>query len=298
LYALTNWKKFKNMKQLGLIFFVFVLATGCKKNSDEIAPIVETFLNVPYGNDAKQTMDVYLPANRSASSTPSFIFIHGGSWSFGDKNDLNPYVDSFRLRFPNYAIFNLNYRLATNSGGVTSNTFPTQENDVKAATDFIFSKLTEYKIANKFVLLGQSAGAQLALIQGYKYNNISTKAVVDFYGPTDIVDMYNNPAGPFSSPANIALIMNGTPTSNPSLYNSSSPINYVTSTSAPTIMFHGQLDNVVRVSQTTSLRDKLILNNRPQVTQIYPTEGHGWFTASLLTQDFNRIQSFLAQHVQ
>jgi acetyl esterase/lipase len=290
------------MKQFGLFFLAIVLFTGCKKNIDEIppnpTPTAQTLFNVSYGNDAQQKMDVYLPANRSTSATPSFIFIHGGSWSFGDKNDLNPYVDSFRLRFPNYAIFNLNYRLATNSGGVTSNTFPTQENDVKAATDFIFSKLTEYKIANKFVQLGQSAGAQLALLQGYKYNNISTKAIVDLYGPTDIVDLYNNPAGPFASPANIALLMNGTPTTNPSLYNSSSPINYVTSTSAPTIMFHGQLDNVVRVSQTIALRDKLALNNRPQQTQIYATEGHGWVTPNLLKQDFDKIQSFLAQHVQ
>ena len=35
-----------------------------------------------------------------------------------------------------YAIFNINYRLAT---GI-SNYFPTQENDVKAAIEFIYGK--------------------------------------------------------------------------------------------------------------------------------------------------------------
>ena len=42
-----------------------------------------------------------------------------------------------KKRLPDYAIFNINYRLST---GI-SNLFPLQENDVKAALQFIFSKI-------------------------------------------------------------------------------------------------------------------------------------------------------------
>jgi acetyl esterase/lipase len=298
------------MKYIIAALTFVVLFTACKKSSDPTpeqpidnsTSVAQTFLNVSYGSSSQQNMDVYLPANRSVNSTPSFIFIHGGSYVFGDKVDINPVVDSFKRRFPNYAIFNINYRLVNSTTFPVQNTFPTQENDIKAATDFILGKLSAYGIANKFVMMGFSSGGHLALLQGYKYSNISTKAVVDYYGPTDFVDIYNNPPGSASTfnntRINLTALLNGTPTTNAALYGSSSPINYVTSTTAPTILFHGNLDTIVKVNQTTMLRDKLNLNNRPQVTQLYPNEGHVWITPALLKQDFDKIQTFVAQHVQ
>lgn len=281
--------------------FAIVFTTSCEKEGGVLTPIVtapvlaaDTMFNVSYGTDPLQKMDIYLPKGRTASFTKVIILIHGGSWSSGDKNDMLPFVDSLKRRMKDYAVVNVNYRLATLSG---NNTFPTQENDIKTAVEYLNSKRTEYNISPKFVMAGVSAGAHLALLQAYKYPSpIKIKAVVDLFGPNDMTAMYNNPA-PMSPPAAIAILMNGTPTTNLTLYQYSSPLLFVTTTTPPTIVLHGGADQVVQPSQATALRDKLTLNGVPNRYVFYPTEGHGWYGANL-ADSFNKIQDFLALYVQ
>src|SRR6188508_2236895 len=142
----------------GFILFCFVLViTSCQKENEitpDLAIPAETLNNVSYGSDAAQKMDIYLPAGRKTDSTKLVIMVHGGAWLEGDKNDFAPYVTILKQRLPGYAIANINYRLATTSG----NFFPTQENDMKAAIDFLLQKTGDYAISQKIVLLGASAG--------------------------------------------------------------------------------------------------------------------------------------------
>ncbi len=72
----------------------------------------KTMLNESYGTDPLQKMDIYLPANRSVTATKVIIMIHGGGWVGGDKADFSNMIDSLKKRLPDYAIFNINYRLA------------------------------------------------------------------------------------------------------------------------------------------------------------------------------------------
>src|SRR6187431_3135347 len=148
------------MRNSLLLLFIIIFISSCKKDDDKEQDMSVTMLNVSYGTDAQQKMDVYLPANRSTASTKVIIMIHGGGWNTGDKTDFNEYVDSLKKREPSYAIFNINYRLAN-----TPDIFPAQEQDVKAAVEFINSERQEYKVSDKFALIGASAGAHLALLQ-------------------------------------------------------------------------------------------------------------------------------------
>ncbi len=250
-------------------------------------------MNIPYGTDPAQKMDIYLPAGRTSSTTKVMVLIHGGAWATGDKTDFASFVDSLQRRLPGYAIFNINYRLSTG----TSNSFPAQENDTKAAIEFIYAKRDEYKISDKFVLLGASAGGHLALLQGYKYSSpVKVKAIVSFFGPTDMTDLYNNPASPFIPAATIAQIVGATPASNPVLYQQSSPIHFVTAQSPPTILLHGGLDPLVSPSQAVALDAKLQLAGVPHQYVFYPTEAHGWVGDNLV-HSFNQVQAFLTTHV-
>ena len=135
------------MKKHAILFsFLCIFFFSCTKNNvtpgeNPPAPVptaiqASTQLNLAYGTDPLQKIEIYLPAGRSIAVTKLMIVIHGGSWSGGDKMDMNAYIDSMKKRLPGYAFINLNYRLATPAG----NTFPTQETDVKSALDFIYSK--------------------------------------------------------------------------------------------------------------------------------------------------------------
>ena len=265
--------------------------SSCKKDDGTEQDMSVTMLNVSYGTNAQHKMDVYLPSDRSTTTTKVIIMIHGGGWNSGDKADFNEYVDSLKKREPSYAIFNINYRLAN-----SPDLFPAQEQDVKAVVEFINSKRQEYKISDKFVLVGASAGGHLALLQGYKYSTpIKPKAIIDFFGPTDLVTLYNNPPNPLVQLA-LLSVTGGTPATNNTLYTQSSPINFVSSQSPPTMILHGGIDIVVSPSQSVSLDTKLFIAGVTHQYVFYPAEGHGWVGANL-ADSFNKIQAFLAANV-
>lgn len=288
-----------------IVFFTAILfsliLTSCKKEDittgqDSIA--AKNIMNVSYGTDPLQKMDIYLPANRSTATTKVLILIHGGGWTQGDKNDFFAVIDTLKKRLPDYAIFNINYRLAT----FGANLFPTQELDVKAAVEFIYGNRSSYLVSDKFVLLGASAGAHLSLLQAYKYriptnSPVNIKAVVDFFGPTDMVDMYNNP-GTYP-PITIALLLSGTPTSNPAMYQQSSPLTYANAQSCPTIIIQGGLDPLVNATtQSLALKNKLTTASVVNEYVFYPTGGHGDWDAATYTDAYNKIQAFLSANVQ
>lgn len=287
-----------SIRKLWLCLFVTVIVVSCKKESSTDTGTggntlpAATNLDVAYGADPLQKMDVYLPAGRTAL-TKVMVLIHGGAYVSGDKADFAAYVDTLKRRLPKYAIFNINYRLCN----PPSNTFPTQENDVKAALDFIGSKTGEYMVSTKFVLIGASAGAQLALLQAYKYSSpVKAKAVVDFFGPTSINALYDSPG--LITPENVALIVGGTPTSNPALYQESSPINYATTSNAvPTLILQGLDDPIVNPgTQSGPLYGKLQMQLLPVQYIQYPGKGHGDWDNATLSDAFERIQGFINQY--
>ena len=285
------------MKKYLVFFISSLLLLSCQKDSenDTNNPLPEqTQLNASYGTYRAQKMDVYLPAGRTTSTTKLIILIHGGAWSTGEKADFTSYVDTLKKRLPGYAIININYRLAVG----TTNLFPTQENDVKAAVEFIYNKRNEYKITDKFVLLGASAGAHLSLLQAYKYSSpVKIKAVVDFFGPADMVEMYNSPASIFAPPSAVAAVVGATPTTNLTLYQQSGPITFVTAQSPPTIILQGGVDVLVSPAQSVALKNKLQVAGVVNQYVLYPTENHGWIGANL-TDSFDKIVLFLNANVQ
>jgi len=282
---------------LGLV----VLFASCTKTTTDEPPLpappaaAKTIMDTSYGADARQRMDIYLPANRTTTNTKVVVLIHGGGWTSGDKADFNlTFIDTLKKRLPDYAIFNINYRLAA----WPANLFPTQELDTKAAVEFIYNNRAAFLVGDKFVMMGASAGGHLALLHAYKYTSpVKVKAVVDFFGPTDMVDLYNNPGT--VPQAAIAALMSGTPTTNPTLYQQSSPLVNVSATTSPTIIIQGGLDPLVNATrQSQALATKLSSFSVPNQYVLYPTGGHGDWDVATYTDAFNKIQVFLGVHVQ
>lgn len=271
-----------------------VTAFSCKDNpTEEISLAATSKTDVSYGADPAQKMDYYLPAERSSGSTKAIVLIHGGAWVTGDKADFAAYIDTLRKRLPDYALFNINYRLAT----ATKNPFPAQENDVKAALNFIYDKRSEFNISDKIVLLGASAGGHLALLQGYKYSSpVRPKAIINFFGPSDMADMFSNPSASVD-PTLIAVLVGGTPANNQNAYYQSSPVNFINGQSPPTLTFQGGLDPLVLPSQQAALHARLQANGVVNEHVLYPNEAHGWYGINL-TKSFDKIEAFLEATVK
>lgn len=260
------------MRHLLIICSIVLLFASC--SSEDLAPNSNepvVYTNVEFGGDALQKMDIYLPAGRTVSATKTIVVIHGGSWTSGDKSEMTAVVDSLKNRLPNYAFINLNYRLAVNNA---INVFPAQENDVKTAIEFYLSKSSEYDISKDIVVLGASAGAHLALLHSYKNDpDQHVKAVVDLFGPTDLVAAWNEG---FLQQLALMAVTGKTYAQDPAIYTQSSPVSFITAQSPPTIAFHGGIDIVVNPAQTNILIAKLNSMGVSNQLVFYPNEGHGF----------------------
>ena len=63
-------------------------AIGIAYRDIDAAAHTPTAQNVPYGDDARQVLDVYAP--ETAKDAPVLVFIHGGCWVGGDKSTVAP----------------------------------------------------------------------------------------------------------------------------------------------------------------------------------------------------------------
>ena len=284
------------MKMLLSLLFTMSIFTACQRTENSAAeqkPLpAETLLNISYGKDSAQKMDIYLPADRTESNTKVLVLIHGGGWASGDKSEFATAIPILKEKLPHYAIVNLNYRLANQ----TANHFPTQENDIKQAMQYILDKTATYHISSDLVLLGTSAGAHLALLQAYKHTDqLKPKAVISFFGPTDMADMYNRQYNTYYQFA-LQLLVGGTPATKPHVFRQTSPIYFVNRQSAPTLLLHGGKDGLVPPSQSKNLKEKLDKAGVPAELVIYPNEGHGWYGANQ-ANSFDRIVAFLKKNV-
>jgi acetyl esterase/lipase len=273
-----------------------ILSIGnCEKNisSQPMALPEQTFLNVSYDTDSAQKMDIYLPAARTKDSTKVIMLIHGGAWNGGDKADFASYITLLKKKLPDYAVVNINYRLATQK----TNHFPAQENDVQSAIDFLYKKRGDYQLSDKLVLLGASAGAHLALLHAYKYSDpVKIQSLISFFGPTDLTSMYNSITNSYYQWA-MQVLIGGTPVNNIDAFQKSSPLFFVNAKSCPTLLLHGAKDPLVPVSHSKTLHNKLKAAGAETRLVIYPNEGHGWYGATL-ENSFEKIASFLQDNVE
>ena len=198
----------------------------------------------------KLTLDYYL--SQSSGKKPCVIVVHGGSWAGGDSRQL-PELNSVLAR-RGYNVASINYRLAPQFQ------FPAPVTDLKEAISYLKQNAAQLSIdTNNFILLGRSAGAQIALLAAYTFHDPCIKGVVSFYGPADMVWGYSLPANPLvmDSRKVIEDYLGGTYVNVPKNYFASSPVESVTAGAPPTLMIHGPNDPLVAYEHNLHLIKKL-----------------------------------------
>jgi len=220
-------------------------------------------------NGVKLDLDFY-PAY-TASKRLCVIVVHGGSWSSGDSKQL-PELNSY-LAKKGYHVASVNYRMAPKYNN------PAPIEDVTQAIKYLKTNSDKLQIdTNNFVLLGRSAGAQIALLAAYKSNIAGIKGVIDFYGPADMVWGYSKPASKLvmDSRAVMHNYLGGTYKAMPDKYKASSPIEYVNRHSVPTLIIHGDNDVLVAEEHSRRLAQKLKLNGVKHYYLHLPWATHGF----------------------
>lgn len=147
------------------------------------------FKDIAYGERERNKLDLLLP-NRGALNGMVILF-HGGSFQFGSKEDL--YGEDFNATLNgilenNIGIANANYSFITetNSNGVFSSL-----NDGSDVINFLRENQAVLELpANKLVLAGVSAGAGIAMWNGFRESeNDQVEGIVALYAQSSY-DLY------------------------------------------------------------------------------------------------------------
>ncbi|HLO17348.1 MAG TPA: alpha/beta hydrolase [Anaerolineales bacterium] len=203
-------------------------------------------------------MDLYYP-NETQPPYQVLVYVHGGSFTGGDKRKGSGVIDIPAMTGRGYAVAALNYRL------MPEYPFPAEVIDAKCAIRFLRAHTEKYNLlTEKIGIWGGSAGGHLSTMVGLtngdpafelgengEYSS-QVDAVVDMFGPTDLTQ----PMGWLQR----LLLRRAFGTDSPSDQRliAASPIQYVTLDVAPFLIIHGDQDTAVPLEQSQILYEKLL----------------------------------------
>jgi acetyl esterase/lipase len=282
-----------------LIFFFGISCCFFSCTSEENVMVNEpplinavTFLNVSYGSDSQQVYDLYLPEGRTSETTKVLLLVHGGGWTQGDKTDMRYFVELLQQKHPNYAIVNINYVLASLTQPLKP-AFPNQFLDLVAVIEQLTSEKENLQILPEFGMIGTSAGAHLSLMYDFVYDiDDRVKFVANIVGPTNFTDPFYANDPNFEQALELFVDESQYP-DGINYAEAVSPVYQVNASVSPAVMFYGNTDPLVPLSNGSSL--EMALSNR-QISHSFTVYegGHGddWSAA-----DFLNLQTQLSEYI-
>ncbi len=260
--------------------------------------------NIPYKNDSlqKHLLDIYLPP-KSKGNLPVVLWIHGGAWLSNDKYADMGYMKKTIDAIINngFALVSIDYRFSTQA------VFPAQIQDCNMAIAYIHDNASKYGLDNdRLALMGFSAGGHLASLIGLSKNNdisaffipgsskaFTFKAVVDFYGPTELLLSQGNDDE--KSPEGI--LIGAAPLVRPDLAKIASPVTYVDKNDPPFLIIHGEKDDMVSGKHSKLLNSWLgLLGIKSELIIVKDAPHFGdMFDEDLVR---NKVISFLKEHLE
>ncbi|NJL83811.1 MAG: alpha/beta hydrolase [Chloroflexaceae bacterium] len=258
-----------------------LLLVGCSS-----PPPVSKYENLFYGRDPdaiedkKLRLDLYLPDSK-ARPVPLLIYIHGGGWLQGSKED----CPKRRVTKRDYALACLNYRFSDRA------LFPAQIQDVKQGVRWLRANAKQYGLdPNRFGAWGPSAGGHLSSLLGTSAGvgslekpgedlsiSSAVQAVCNWYGVTDFTQVPEA----FSEAASQAVwekyqnrrwfnytwvthhLVGGPVSQRRQLAAQANPIAYIDPSDPPFFILHGEQDSVVPISQSELLAAALEAHQVP-----------------------------------
>ncbi len=202
---------------------------------------VRVIRQIPFAAPDGLTLKLNIYQPLSIGKYPTIIIIYGGAWQGGSPD--NDQMFSRYMAAQGYTVVTIDYRHAPQYH------YPAQLEDVKTAIAYIQQHADELEVDNtRMALMGRSAGAHLAMLAAYQPDAPPVRAVVNYYGPVDLVEGYKDI--PIPDPINTRSVLRkflgGTPDELPDLYRQASPITYVRRSLPPTLLVYGDRDHLVQ----------------------------------------------------
>ena len=281
----------------------------------DVSGVSRKWLDVPYSNAPEQMLDIYLP-EEGTGPFPTYIFIHGGAFFAGDKQDVQFLLGIEGIN-RGYAVASVEYRKAPHTK------VPEALYDIKTALRFLRANAAKYNLdPEKFAIGGDSAGAYYAVfaaatenIKAFDgptplYADVSSKvqAVVAQCGCYDLLTMtpppeveeiaMKDPNPPIIPPNLISMCVGANLHLLPAVAPLLNPVTYISEDFPPTLVQVGRNDAIVPYTESESLVKAIEAKGGKVKYELHEEWNHcalnhiltpDWFMA----ENYNRVFGFL-----
>lgn len=216
---------------------------------------------IPYGPEPRQQLDVYVPDAALPGLRPVVVFIHGGSWQSGSKEQYR-FVGS-GLAERGYIAVVANYRLNPEVR------FPGFVADAAGAVAWTLRNIGRYGgDPGRVFVMGHSAGAHTAMLLALDRRYLAAegtspeqlRGAIGLSGPYDFAidsDLLRSVFGSAPEPAE------------------TQPVTFVRGDAPPLLLIHGTDDAICWVTHSIRLTELVRAAGGQAELRLYPGLGHG-----------------------
>lgn len=240
---------------------------------------VKRVANLTYSRTSSGALDLdlYLPAKPAAQPLPVLVWVHGGGWNSGSRHNC-PYL---WLAGEGFAVATIDVRL------LHAAQWPAQIDDPRAAIRWLRENAAAHGLdPQRIAIAGGSSGGHVAAVVGTtpppleERTSSRVQAVIDLYGPADLLTMPPNVPGPGKTEAalaraNGARLLGGIVRDRPEKAKEASALYQVSHDDPPFLILHGDKDPQVPLEQSRRLHAKLKEAGVPSELIVLPGAGHG-----------------------
>ncbi len=300
------------MSPLLRLVCIFLSAACLRVTAAEVR--IET--DVPFLEAGRaEKLDLYLPAAAPAGGkpAPALVWIHGGGWTGGTKNENRAKEIGTTLAAAGYVVASIDYRLGAGA-------WPQNLRDCKNAVRFLRAQAAKYGVDPRRIAVGGgSAGGHLALMVAYTagqadlepsapYPGVGSEVacVLNFYGITNILTRREtDKSGQPLATAKLggAGAVFGTADIADPVLKLGSPVTHVRPGVPPTLILHGRADATVDYLQAEELAAMLARHGVPHELHLIDQVGHtfalrNWGKKKMARDLTPVVLDFLARHVR
>ncbi|MEU9645609.1 alpha/beta hydrolase [Streptomyces sp. NPDC048188] len=225
-------------------------------------------------------LDLWLPGDTGRGPLPLVLFVHGGAWLRGRRDDMGMLTRDWdpgpfaRIAAAGLAVACADYRLSGEAP------FPAPVEDLRAALRWLGLRARELHLdLDRTVVWGESAGGHLASLLALTRTEPAPVAGVVWYGPADLTAA-RGPFDPHSPTTPEALLLGGPPATSPDRAREASPLAHAHRGAPPLLLFHGEEDSMVACSHSRDLAARLDGLGAPVRLRTVPGADHGWYGLS------------------
>ena len=233
---------------------------------------VDITMNLAYGSLAEQKLDAYEPKGDAEVARPAVLLIHGGGFVAGSRKQALYQQMAIEFARLGYVAFSIDYRLDSQNPATLASP-DTAVIDAAAALDWIRANQTRFRLdPDRIAIGGDSAGGKITVDLCYQNGAAAgAAACLNLWG-----GMYSRTGGKWNAP----VYPDPIPASAP-----------------PTLIVHGDVDQVVPYQTSVDLAAQLLAAGVPHElltlagSKHYPADRSAEFIAAMVDFVYRMVVS-------